>query len=262
MPAKILKRKKYNHDIYQKISHAERVKMIYDNKVHDKSIKQLVSETGIKYNTIRNIVICYEQTGRTNKKSFILSSKNKLNHKVPASKPKQIQNKELLSSSTSTGDNSSTFGSRVQVTFVPPKSAQMEAGLKALSNPNACPFTQGVKYVTPLTTSDKAVQSRCTLRLLTSHDVDSSDLKAGLTESKERYEVSKCQDSDFYNCVDAEIIPFDITSYEKEKETPYNLFCGPLADMNTVLRNEGVPLSQQQAYLKSQILSSLSPLKK
>ena len=72
-------RKKYSHDIYQKISHADRIKAIYLNQIHRIPAQELEDRVGIKYNTIRNIIRAYLATGRTNKKSFLFSSKNKLN---------------------------------------------------------------------------------------------------------------------------------------------------------------------------------------
>jgi len=257
---KIVQRKKYNHDIYKKISHAQRVQMIYDYKLHGKSIKQLVTETGIKYNTIRNIVLCYEETGRTNKKSFILSSKNKLNQKPAAKKQAQNDSSQLASISTTSGTSSPSFKSRTQVMFTQPITHQKKAGLKNVSKSINASNEQGAKFMTPLTADERAASSRCTLRLLTDHLVSSGSAGAEPVQSIEGYKIEKCKDSDFYGCVDAEIIPFNIMSYEKEKETPFNLFCGPLEQLNQVLRNEGVPLSQQQPLLRQKISSTIAPL--
>ena len=55
---------------YKKISHADRIKIIYMRMVHNISVMQIEAELGIKYNSIRNILIAYERNGRTNKKKY------------------------------------------------------------------------------------------------------------------------------------------------------------------------------------------------
>jgi len=72
-------RKKYNHTIYKKISHAERIQAIYLHKIHEVTLLDLAARLGIKYNTLRYIISSYDKSGRTNKKSFNLSARNKLN---------------------------------------------------------------------------------------------------------------------------------------------------------------------------------------
>ena len=54
---------------YQKISHAERINLIYENSIHRIPMRQLASRTGVNYNSIRNIVVAYKSSGRTNKKN-------------------------------------------------------------------------------------------------------------------------------------------------------------------------------------------------
>jgi len=65
------KRKAYYHDIYKKMSHADRIHVIYSKLVHNLPIRQLVQDTGLCYNSIRNIIKAYKSSGRTNKKNFI-----------------------------------------------------------------------------------------------------------------------------------------------------------------------------------------------
>ena len=53
---------------YSKFSHATRINLIYENRVHGVAMRQMAHLTGINYNSIRNIIVAYETTGRTNKK--------------------------------------------------------------------------------------------------------------------------------------------------------------------------------------------------
>jgi len=62
-------RKSYNHDIYKKISHAQRIGVIYAHFIHLEPMRKMSREVGISYNSIRNIVNAYKNYGRTNKKS-------------------------------------------------------------------------------------------------------------------------------------------------------------------------------------------------
>jgi len=63
-------RQAYEHDIYQKMSHAERIHVIYRKTVLKQTIQSLSEETRLCYNSIRNILRAYRNTGRTNKLSY------------------------------------------------------------------------------------------------------------------------------------------------------------------------------------------------
>ncbi len=76
MPLKT-RRRKYNHLIYKKISHGVRLNCIFDHIIHNKPIHLIVKETGFSYNTVRNIIVGYQESGRTNRKSFTRSSAHK-----------------------------------------------------------------------------------------------------------------------------------------------------------------------------------------
>ena len=63
-------RRNYKHDIYKKISHAERINILYLLHVHHLNMKKISDQIDVNYNSIRNIVETYRKTGRTNKKCF------------------------------------------------------------------------------------------------------------------------------------------------------------------------------------------------
>ena len=69
----VKKGKKYNHEIYSKISHAERIRLIYMAANLKLTIKEIENITDLKYTTIRNIVFTYYRTGRTNKLTYLRS---------------------------------------------------------------------------------------------------------------------------------------------------------------------------------------------
>ena len=54
---------------YRKISHAERISIIYSHIVHKKSMQKLCNSTGITFNSVRNFIDTYRMSGRTNRKS-------------------------------------------------------------------------------------------------------------------------------------------------------------------------------------------------
>ena len=56
---------------YRKISHAERIAMIYQHSVHKKPIRRISMEMDISYNSVRSIIQTYEKTGRTNKLKYV-----------------------------------------------------------------------------------------------------------------------------------------------------------------------------------------------
>ena len=63
-------RKTYRHDIYRKISHAERISIIYDHLIHRVPLKHIRDQADVNYNSVRHIIHSYKKTGRTNKKNF------------------------------------------------------------------------------------------------------------------------------------------------------------------------------------------------
>ena len=63
-------RKVYYHDIYRKITPVDRLNVIYSRQVHNMSLYDITHQFGIKYNTVRNIINTYVNTGRTNKKRY------------------------------------------------------------------------------------------------------------------------------------------------------------------------------------------------
>mmetsp|Transcript_39520 Transcript_39520/g.60330 ORF Transcript_39520/g.60330 Transcript_39520/m.60330 type:complete len:166 (+) Transcript_39520:27-524(+) len=59
---------------YKKISHAQRINCVYLNKIHGALPPHITRMTGIRPNSVRNIIKAFEQTGRTNKKSTLKHS--------------------------------------------------------------------------------------------------------------------------------------------------------------------------------------------
>jgi hypothetical protein len=70
------RRKVYDHTIYKKITHIERLNVIYGRVIHKLSLNQLSLEQNIKYNTVRNILNAYNNSGRTNKKKYLRKGTN------------------------------------------------------------------------------------------------------------------------------------------------------------------------------------------
>ena len=58
-----------NDDVYMKISHSQRINVVYMKTVHNLSIVDIEKITGLKYNSIRNIINTYKKDGRTNRKN-------------------------------------------------------------------------------------------------------------------------------------------------------------------------------------------------
>ena len=56
--------KRYN---YQRIPHSLRLSIIYEHVIHRVPAKAISARTGLKYNTICNILTAYENYGRTNR---------------------------------------------------------------------------------------------------------------------------------------------------------------------------------------------------
>ena len=56
--------------VYKKITHSDRIAIIYLRHVHNYSLHKLESSLNVKYNSIRNILKAYDESGRTNKKAY------------------------------------------------------------------------------------------------------------------------------------------------------------------------------------------------
>ena len=52
-----------------KITHSQRINVIYMKTVQNLSIVDIEKKTGLKYNSIRNIINAYKKDGRTNRKN-------------------------------------------------------------------------------------------------------------------------------------------------------------------------------------------------
>jgi len=63
-------RKVGSEPAYKKISHAERLKIIYLHVIHAVTVNEISAEMDLKSNSIRNILKAYELCGRTNKKKY------------------------------------------------------------------------------------------------------------------------------------------------------------------------------------------------
>jgi len=57
-------------ETYRKISHAERINLIYRHLVLKITMRKLQKDCQLNYNSIRNIIDTYRKTGRTNKKNY------------------------------------------------------------------------------------------------------------------------------------------------------------------------------------------------
>jgi len=67
------KEDKYSHDIYKKITHSMRIHIIHQAVTLKRSIREIEAETGIQYTSVRNIILTYHRTGRTNKLTYLRS---------------------------------------------------------------------------------------------------------------------------------------------------------------------------------------------
>ena len=47
-------------DIYMKISHSQRLNIIYMREIHNEQLKDIEDKTGVNYNTVRNIINAYK----------------------------------------------------------------------------------------------------------------------------------------------------------------------------------------------------------
>ena len=67
MPAKVqAKKEQGKRDKYRQISHSQRIMVIYLRIVHNLSLDIIKARSGVKYNTIRNILQAYRKYGLTN----------------------------------------------------------------------------------------------------------------------------------------------------------------------------------------------------
>ena len=55
---------------YKRISHSERIDLIYERIVHRASVRRMSKERGLAENTIRNILKAFSDSGRTNRKYY------------------------------------------------------------------------------------------------------------------------------------------------------------------------------------------------
>lgn len=63
-----MKRKRIlKEKFYQRITHQQRLNVIYDKYIHNSSIKKMATANNLNYNSVRNILNSYKLTGRTNK---------------------------------------------------------------------------------------------------------------------------------------------------------------------------------------------------
>jgi len=55
---------------YAKITHSQRILVVYLKVIHELPLEKIAELSGVKYNTIRNILKTYKRHGRTNKKAY------------------------------------------------------------------------------------------------------------------------------------------------------------------------------------------------
>ena len=70
LPIKKAPKRKRNQKGYKRVDHQTRIDIIYDNKVHNIQINELIEKYGINYNTVRHIVLQYTESGRTDVRNF------------------------------------------------------------------------------------------------------------------------------------------------------------------------------------------------
>lgn len=79
---------------YQKITHDDRINIIYDRFVHNLSDKEIQEKSGLNYHSVRNIIKQYKYKGRTDKKDGRASMKvvkNSQQQKKKAPREQQIK---------------------------------------------------------------------------------------------------------------------------------------------------------------------------
>ena len=57
-----------HRSVYKKITHKDRIDIIYNRKIHNMPLIDLSEKFEIKYNSVRNILNTFEASGRTCKK--------------------------------------------------------------------------------------------------------------------------------------------------------------------------------------------------
>jgi len=70
MTAKNHRRQQGKRDKYRKLSHAQRIMIIYLRIIHHMPLDFIQERSNVKYNTIRNILRAYRKYGRTNKEGI------------------------------------------------------------------------------------------------------------------------------------------------------------------------------------------------
>lgn len=55
---------------YKRVTHNDRIAIIYDNQMHKMQIKELMEKHQVNYNTVRHIIQQYCNYGRTNIRNF------------------------------------------------------------------------------------------------------------------------------------------------------------------------------------------------
>ena len=118
-------RKFYDHTIYQKITHIERLNVIYSRVIHQLSLNEISAELNLKYNTVRNILNAYKNSGRTNKKKYI--------RKTPMGEPDPPKKKLQSINSAFKG------WSDLQTDFIPAEEPVAEKP-GAKKDPKRCPI--------------------------------------------------------------------------------------------------------------------------
>ena len=56
--------------VYKKISHALRIRVIYQHLINKVTLRGVAAETEVSFNSVRNIIDSYRDSGRTNRKNF------------------------------------------------------------------------------------------------------------------------------------------------------------------------------------------------
>jgi len=62
----LTKQRRKKRGAYDRISHAQRIQVIYLKTVHELPLKVIQDVVGIKYNTVRNLLRTFRKSGRTN----------------------------------------------------------------------------------------------------------------------------------------------------------------------------------------------------
>jgi len=55
-------------EVYDRITHAQRIQVLYLKTVHDLPLREVEKLSGVKYNTIRNLLFNFRKNGLTNKR--------------------------------------------------------------------------------------------------------------------------------------------------------------------------------------------------